>query len=417
MIEAPVKSETLESTSPLADSLPLTPVQRPKSSSSPRIYLNYLDGLRGAASLYVFLRHIWQFIIIRPDLGKMPGWFHAFSVLRWGGYAPAVFTILSGYCLMLPIVRSDELPLVGGVPAFIKRRSRRILPPYYAAIALSLLMLLLFPALRHKAGTQWDIALPALTAGSLLSHLVGIHNLFPQWRWSLDPPLWTLSLEFQIYFIFSLILLPVCRKRGVMATICTGFGLGAIPLFFGWTYMSSWFVGLFALGMTACAINFSHADSPHVSAFWRDRVPWRAVSIVLAVVAAIATAFEQSTTATFERSTVAIAHELPTIVAEVALGFAVAAYLVVTTRAYQTGAAPGLLARLFTSRPLARMGKFSYSLYLIHFPIIAVFYHALYTHVSPEATFLILLLGVAPLTVGLAYLFHCLVERPFVSRR
>src|SRR5436853_35532 len=69
-----------------------------------------------------------------PATRHLTGW------LYFGHFGVVVFIVLSGFCLMLPVVRGDGT-LRGGIAAFFKRRTLRIVPPYYVAIGLSLLLI------------------------------------------------------------------------------------------------------------------------------------------------------------------------------------------------------------------------------------------------------------------------------------
>src|SRR2546421_359109 len=100
-----------------------------------RVRLEYLDGLRGLAALYVAVYHIWF------SVGIPPTWQAFMERMPPPVYAVAVFIVLSGCCLMLPLVGAQgQMP--GGTAAFFRRRARRILPPYYAAMGIALLFAL-----------------------------------------------------------------------------------------------------------------------------------------------------------------------------------------------------------------------------------------------------------------------------------
>src|SRR5689334_14181642 len=103
-------------------------------------HLDYLDGLRALAALFVLFCHAlqspWPYIYSRyppPALHLFTGW------LYHGHFAVDVFIVLSGFCLMLPVVRGDGT-LRGGAKRFFRRRARRILPTYYGALAFSLIL-------------------------------------------------------------------------------------------------------------------------------------------------------------------------------------------------------------------------------------------------------------------------------------
>ncbi len=134
-------------------------------SKNSGLRLDYLDGIRAAASLYVVLFHAGLGVGPEP----VPGWTRNLQrAFSFGHDAVAVFIVLSGYCLMLPIARADGR-LARGVRSYFGRRAWRILPPYFAALAGSWLLLALVPSLETPTGTIWDDTFPAFAAGPVLS--------------------------------------------------------------------------------------------------------------------------------------------------------------------------------------------------------------------------------------------------------
>lgn len=146
----------------------------------PKLRLDYLDGLRGLSALYVVLLHVSQ--IVNDRLHGDGILSTAYPVmLKYGRNAVGIFIVLSGYCLMLPVVRSEEGQLRGGVVQYIKRRARRILPPYYAALILSLLITAFVPTNYPFMGFTLNLPQSDFTLGILLSHFLLLHNLKPEW--------------------------------------------------------------------------------------------------------------------------------------------------------------------------------------------------------------------------------------------
>ncbi|WP_410959855.1 acyltransferase family protein, partial [Salmonella sp. SAL4356] len=69
-----------------------------------------------------------------------------------GHLAVSIFIVISGFCLALPVVAAGDRMRDGSLN-FFKRRARRILPPYYGALAFSLL--LIATVLGKKTGSLW----------------------------------------------------------------------------------------------------------------------------------------------------------------------------------------------------------------------------------------------------------------------
>src|SRR6185295_12242773 len=99
------------------------------------------------------------------------------------------------------------------------------------------------------------------------------------------------------------------------------------------------------------------------------------------------------------------------------VGAGTALFLGATMRDLAAGR-PGPVARLLASKPLAAIGAFSYSVYLVHNPLIRVFHLAVESvaRLTPEVMFAVLL-AATPLYLLAAYAFHVLVERPFMGGR
>ena len=76
------------------------------------------------------------------------------------------------------------------------------------------------------------------------------------------------------------------------------------------------------------------------------------------------------------------------------------------------------VTRLFSSKLLVKIGIFSYSLYLVHAPMLHLLDRIWVANLNPGpiVRFLLLVLSI-PVIVGAAYLFHLAFERPFLSKR
>jgi peptidoglycan/LPS O-acetylase OafA/YrhL len=94
----------------------------------------FVDALRGLAALSVVLYHSYEVGHIAGLLAHLPAW--VTHLLRQGGIGVAVFFVLSGFVIPHSVARSRvTLPFVG---RFMLRRSLRLEPPYWFAIALAI---------------------------------------------------------------------------------------------------------------------------------------------------------------------------------------------------------------------------------------------------------------------------------------
>ncbi|MGZ4285613.1 MAG: acyltransferase family protein, partial [Solirubrobacteraceae bacterium] len=128
-----------------AQVIPPATVTEPVSSPAAPRRVEWLDGIRGAAALFVVLHHTWLSVWPAFPRNIGPWWV---GWLLYGHLAVAVFIVVSGFSLSLaPIRRGDTLS--GGAGRFLRRRAWRIIPPYWAALIISTLIswLVLQPSL------------------------------------------------------------------------------------------------------------------------------------------------------------------------------------------------------------------------------------------------------------------------------
>lgn len=209
--------------------------------------LPFITGLRGVAALVVAVGHMWG--MVGPDHPGGPLWdADAEHVLLWfwqfGKPMVWVFILVSGFALFW----SEEGRLLAGRKAtslrsYAVKRAWRILPTYYVSLALGLLIV---------AGAGWWLAAPSpslrtyipLTPGGLVSHVFLVHNLAPGWIYQVNPPLWSIAVEVQLYVLFPF-LLWVGRRwntyAGASALVVGVFLLNAVtdvPLF----ALAHWFI-------------------------------------------------------------------------------------------------------------------------------------------------------------------------------
>jgi peptidoglycan/LPS O-acetylase OafA/YrhL len=161
---------------------------------------------------------------------------------------------------------------------------------------------------------------------------------------------------------------------------------------------------LFAFGMAGASINFSTGRS---FSWMRSGVSWTVLAAVLAVGLALMFVIQRG----FIRS-----HML---MGDLIVGLAVAC-VVIACACSVSGAANKRahpLATLLALRPLIVLGSFSYSLYLIHYPIIgAMFVLLRLIHLSPIAHARITFVTAVPAALMLSYVFYRFFERPFLNK-
>jgi peptidoglycan/LPS O-acetylase OafA/YrhL len=99
------------------------------------------------------------------------------------------------------------------------------------------------------------------------------------------------------------------------------------------------------------------------------------------------------------------------------VGFGTAFFLVAATRRLQFGLPATRLTRVLEHPVSVKLGEFSYSTYLLHYPLVAVLSLWLMDlGVGPLPHFAILLSGGLVVCLLVAYAFHRVFERPFMRR-
>lgn len=372
-------------------------------------HLAYLDGVRGLAALYVVLHHAYLEVHLSGLFPAFPARLaQALQWLRFGHLSVDVFIVLSGYCLMLPLARDRACGKAADphfLPTFLVRRCRRILPPYYAACLLSLLMIAAIPALSHAFDARWGVVLPAFKPAVLVSHALLLHNLRSTWIYRIDAPMWSVATEWQIYFVFALILVPLWKRLGVLTSAGVAFVLGIAPhyLLHGLLDTACFhFLGLFGFGMIGACATWPPGKQEDQAV---RKFPWEAAGIVALLVTLL---------------WIGTGHFVENWQTDTIVGIAMMFLLVATTQ-YVTHGQGNLglrgLVGVLQSRACVRLGTFSYSLYLVHWPILGLT-HAMILRLSPSASAdvaLMLLCGTA-LSLVFSYLFHLVFERPFMSK-
>ncbi len=353
----------------------------------PREHLAFLDGLRAVLALYIVQRHA-EVHFWRITEAHVAARWSPWTLLRYAHFDVDLFIVISGFCLFLPVARAEGV-LRGGAATFFKRRAFRILPPYYAALAASMAALWLMGQREQITGAR---------SATVWHHLLLVHDALSPF--DLNSALWSVAVECHVYLLFPLLVLS-WKRFGPGATLAWAGALAAalyvVVVRTRYRVVTPQYLLLFALGMAAAAI----FTSPRWEAL-RKR-PWGVAAGVLIVAAMIAHHFGPP--ALVDRYLG---------VEDVVVGLGGMALLLAAAR-------PGPVASALSLRPLVFVGTFSYSVYLIHIPIVATLARLAprawdIPSISGVAKVAIMLLLMAIATAG-AYAFFLVCERPFLTRR
>jgi peptidoglycan/LPS O-acetylase OafA/YrhL len=366
---------------------PVGSIAVPAVADPRRQRLAGLDGLRGLAALYVVVYHVFLRAFPGYPVDPAPFWAGWFA---YGRFAVVVFIVLSGFSLALSPAREGWK--LDGLASFARRRARRILPAYWAALVFSLAVAWLIVP---PPGQGLPTAKSVLVNGLLVQNLVGAP--------SPNRSFWSLAVEAQLYLLFPLLLLLV-RRWGAIAMVATvtllvaalgvvGPHVSRLETFV--VHSPPDLAALFAVGILAAGI--VQAGNARWSWPWH----WLALAAAAPVIAAI---WWQGTAWTNDNL----------LWVDLALGPAVTCLLA----GLATGR-PARMLRLLDARPMRKLGASSYSMYLIHAPIVVVVYVKIVAgrvgHGVPA--FLVSLALVLPLTIAFARVFARVFERQPWRRR
>ncbi len=360
-----------------------------------------LDGLRGAAALVVVIHHT---LLISPSLSRVytsarPSAFHgalmralAFSPIHivWaGGEAVFVFFVLSGYVLARPHIGARST----NWSRYYGKRLVRLYLPVWGALVIAVALVHVVSHTVVTGGSDWlNLHTGSFTVESIRDDAL---LLFQPGRYT--TVLWSLRYE----VVFSL-LLPAFVVFGRIARRAA-FGCVVVIIAAmasaGVTDLMFLYLPMFAVG-TALAFTESH---------WRPRLsPWlqrtrrvgQAGTLLVAVVLLCARwlvyALPQSVISGRENSQWVV---VPTTMAAT-LGAAILVVLVI---------AGGSVAHVLQTRPMQWLGSRSYSIYLVHEPIVVCTAFITKGWSWPGA------IGAIALALGLSELFFRLVERPSIA--
>jgi peptidoglycan/LPS O-acetylase OafA/YrhL len=349
--------------------------------------LEYIDGLRALAALWVLLHHaIETSEPTRAMSSKVIG--PVLGTLFFGQFPVMVFLMLSGFCLYFPFIKKNPLPEFNvSFRAYLTRRFMRIYPPYFWAGVLCLALL----AIPGLTVGRWSITAP-VDGWVVTSHLLLFHNLIPAHATKIDYPMWSIGLEWQLYLFFPL-LVWAFRRIGALPTIVATLLIAAalratyrdMPPGIGPIFRDGplAYLMIFAAGMLAAKLSVGRETL---------RLP-RWVLFGVFGLGLLAVRFGSGN---------GLVHDLATT----------GAFFCLLLLATDGNSAT---ARFLSNPWLVRIGFFSYSLYLVHAPILHLTWMALRPlDLSHDAMFAGLVLLGTPLSLSLSYGFHVLFERPFM---
>lgn len=363
----------------------------------------FLEIARGLAALWVFAFHLMPLIVLSSP--------HGAKFAAHGHLGVPLFFVISGYCLYSAAaanVTARRTPW-----EFLKRRVRRIFPPYWLSIAILLVLPYLIEAISAiKSGTFVRPEPSWLQLGAIdwlqiatLTRVFTAQNADLQSVFTvINAVYWTLAIEFQFYLVMVAVLFsPRWWKLILIAIFVISLlpGADGLPGLF-LPYWPTFFVGL--------ALRWAH-DRGAIANRWFGTYTFPLASFLLAAMVAmgVLAVYQPGMTAW-----------LGTLSARTAmLGFAMYAAAILWLgggiEQALAGTTSNMTAGRWIMRPFILLGGSSYSLYLLHgklYHLPELFIRQIFsshTSIYPVVTM--------AATVVLCYFFYLVCEKPFMSKR
>lgn len=300
--------------------------------------IRYIDGLRAVAVVLVILDHTMQH-------GLTSGGTDTFTLLARrvfaeGAHGVDLFFVLSGFCLSYPLLASIRRDATASIDLakYLAKRFVRIVPPYYAALALCVA--------GSSAASSLRLAVPYGTLNQVGAGDIMRQALLLDWHTKfINGSFWTLCVEFRWYFLFPAALVLWIRYPRLFTLAMLGLAAS-----YWLTRMHSVDLGTlfpFLLGIVAADLSVRGIWSR--SAYYL--IPSGALlGLVLEKWTSMETPFGTDVVAPF---------------AQINPGWQIAAFGLVLA----VGQAK-MLRSILSSRPFVATGVASYSIYLIHEPLV-----------------------------------------------
>jgi peptidoglycan/LPS O-acetylase OafA/YrhL len=338
--------------------------------SHPSQRMPLIDALKAVAALFVLLNHFSSYgplaAAAREAFPGLFGWFYEYARM-----AVQVFLVTAGF-LAARGLSPDGQALARSPLPLIWKRYLRLAIPYLTALALAIIA--------AAIADQWldDEAVPArATLAQWLAHVFLLQGLLG--HEALSAGIWYIAIDFQLFALMALLLWGGRRTYVAPALVLT---VASLALFWfnrdpAWNNWAIYFFGSYGLGAAA----WWASDRKQLAA-------WMGV-ILTVVVAAMTVDFRL----------------------RIVLALGIALLLAFGRRR-------GFLGHWPDSRPLAFLGRISYSIFLVHFPVLllANAAYAQFDTASPESAIFGLFFALTA-SLGIATLFYRWVESPQASRR
>lgn len=294
-----------------------------------------LDALKGIAAQLILVHHLVSYGPLAEAAGRMFPGVSGF-LFDYGRMVVQVFLVIAGFLATQALVGGGAMPLQPFL--LILRRYRRLAVPFVAAMAIAVVCSAI-----ARPWLSGDVVPAAPTLAQFLAHALLLHGVLDVP--SLSAGVWYVAIDLQLFALLVLILWLGQRvggeRHGVRLGLVLMLGLALASLFHfnrddAWDAWAVYFFAAYALGAAAWLIGSGR--------FGRAGGGKLATLLTIALIIALFIDF---------RLRIVLA-------ALVALGLGLALHT-------------GLITRWPRSRLLDWLGRVSYAVFLVHFPVLLLF--------------------------------------------
>jgi peptidoglycan/LPS O-acetylase OafA/YrhL len=300
-----------------------------------------LDSWRGICALLVAAHHV-----------EAHGWLYWQPLVRNAWLFVDFFFVLSGF--VIAHAYGDKLGKPNEIGVFVTRRLGRLWPLHIAVLLAFVALELAHLAISHahslpgeRLAFTADRSLFAIVTNLFLVQALGAHD-FETW----NGPAWSISVEFYTYLLFAAVCFAVPRRNPRLA-VCVLLSVGGALVLAGFSQYGM--RETFHWPIFRCVYGFFLGTLIHAA--------WRA----------------------------GFSRRLSGSIAEVVALSAIVAFLIFVpgNRALEYLATPlfavavlvfagegGLVSRALAARPAAALGRWSYSIYMVHTLVLAALFSA-----------------------------------------
>lgn len=354
-------------------------------------YVPALDGVRGIAILIVILFHI--------------------DILYWGWLGVQLFFVLSGFLITNGLMENKDQPFGSYLKVFYIKRTLRIFPLYFTFLFILVVTSIWYENL-WLVGKDWPY---------MFSYTYNIHRTMDGYQHSpFYGHLWSLSVEEQFYIVWPFFIYFIGNQyiKKFIISIIVIYGITKLLSFFAVDFgalsqqtvtsqlyfQTFWQADAFAYGALGALLYRSHVRVSK-NMLWLVLVLSFFIALGLEIIGGsnIVSAFRLlSSPAMFDSEiTYAIGYTITNII-----------FLILILYASQP-ADKTILTAALSNKYLVYVGKISYGLYIIHYPILGILEHGLSS--SDALTKMIIAVLCIVLTGIIASLSYKYFESPILA--